>query len=51
MRGRFGVLAPAYLNNAAGTLDIAPGGVASFPSISVATGFVLDNQGSPPSRA
>ena len=39
-------LAPAYLNNAAGTLDIAPGGTASFPSISVATGFVLDNQGS-----
>jgi len=39
-------LAPAYLNNAAGTLDIAPGGTASFPSISVATGFLLDNQGS-----
>ena len=38
-------LRPAYLNNAAGTLDIAAGGVAGFPSISVATGFVLDNQG------
>lgn len=38
-------LAPAYLNNAAGTLYVAPGGTASMPSVAVNAGFVLDNAG------
>ncbi|MET0435533.1 MAG: Ig-like domain-containing protein [Cellulomonas sp.] len=38
-------LAPAYVNNAAGTIYIAPGGTATMPSVAVNAGFVLDNAG------
>jgi uncharacterized repeat protein (TIGR01451 family) len=38
-------LAPAYLNNAAGTVHVAPGGTLRMPSVAVSTGFVLDNAG------
>ena len=38
-------LSPPYVNNAAGALDVAPGGRATFPSVSVATGFDLENDG------
>ena len=33
------------MNNAAGALDVAPGGRATFPFVSVATGFDLENDG------
>lgn len=38
-------LAPAYVNNPAGTIYVAPGGTATMPSIAVDAGFVLDNAG------
>lgn len=38
-------LRPAYLNNAVGSLVIASGGNAVFPSISVGTGFALGLEG------
>lgn len=38
-------LSPPYVNNAAGDLDVAPGGQATFPFVSVATGFDLENEG------
>ncbi|WP_314148942.1 Ig-like domain-containing protein [uncultured Leifsonia sp.] len=38
-------LQPAYLNNAAGSIVVAADGTASFPSISVGTGFALDVEG------
>ncbi|MET0997188.1 MAG: Ig-like domain-containing protein [Marmoricola sp.] len=38
-------LSPPYLNNAAGALDVAPGGTVALPFVSVATGFDLENQG------
>lgn len=40
------ILQPAYINNASGSIVIASGGSASFPSISVGTGFALDVEGS-----
>jgi uncharacterized repeat protein (TIGR01451 family) len=39
------VLAPAYLNAAAGVLRVDPGGTAQLPWVSVSPGFVLDNAG------
>ncbi|VTR75416.1 Ig-like domain-containing protein [Cellulomonas hominis] len=39
------VLAPAYLNAAAGVLRVDPGGAAELPWVSVSPGFVLDNAG------
>lgn len=38
-------LAPAYVNNAAGSLYVAPGGTASMPAITTSTGFALDVAG------
>lgn len=43
--GAGATLAPGYVNNAAGTLYVAPGGTASLPSIATNAGFVLDNAG------
>lgn len=39
------VLAPAYLNSAAGVLRVDPGGTAQLPWVSVSPGFLLDNAG------
>ncbi|WP_348789841.1 Ig-like domain-containing protein [Leifsonia sp. NPDC080035] len=38
-------LQPAYMNNAAGSVVIAAGGNAAFPSVSVGTGFALGVEG------
>jgi uncharacterized repeat protein (TIGR01451 family) len=38
-------LAPQYLNNATGTIYVAPAGTITMPSIAVGSGFVLDVAG------
>lgn len=38
-------LRPSYMNNAAGSLVVAAGASATFPSVAVATGFGLDVEG------